>query len=459
MTSQKLLISTLLVIISSFISGFGQGDAPTQAPEAGFNLGSDISGSAISSVNLFTGEVAFPVNLVSLPGMNGISPSVTISYNSADVSRQTETWNRDAPTGILGLGWSMDFPRIIADHKQTGTRKDDDFYLFEGGTARKLILTRGTTLQHYATEEKLYWDITYDPALEEWKLITEDGRVMSYGNKNSGRNTVQWMVKWGNWIGSSIRPGNQAQMAHVWNLSSIENRIGDKMTFAYDAVLQYVGSSSGKQHTEASYLIEIKGPTGARINFAYAEKLAQEYMEPHKEKAEPDAYQEFYQKKYLQRITVHNEYDLKLNTINFEYEFLGSGDFTKRLLKEIVSEGHYGEQVPPIKFQYNSTGSHTGRLSQVTGPTGSTIKYTYNEVQLSLANRYKSITAPTGYGAPSVWQGNNFVVTGWRKLDAYGKAEKGSAPIIVQSHTWDGHWISKDVTMLNNISYESTAYL
>ncbi|UII32215.1 hypothetical protein LVD17_28420 [Fulvivirga ulvae] len=43
-------------------------------------------------------------------------------------------------------------------------------------------------------------------------------------------------------------------------------------------------------------------------------------------------------------------------------------------------------------------------------------------------------------GASSVWQGNNFVLAGWRELDADGKAKKSGAAFKLQAHRWDGRW-------------------
>ncbi|UII32247.1 HNH endonuclease [Fulvivirga ulvae] len=453
MKPTKFLIALLFCALS--IDAIAQGDAPTQAPEAGFQLGSDITGGAVSAVNLFTGEVSFPLNLVSLPGQNGISPNVSISYNSAGVSRQAAVWNRDAPAGVIGLSWQMDFPKIIVDHKQTGTREDDDFYLMDGGVSQKLVLTRNGATQHYTTEQKSATAITYNPALEEWKVISGDGVIMTFGNKNSNRNTIQWVVKHGNWIGSSTRSTNSSSMAYIWNLSETQNRLGDKMTFRYEEANQLAG---GKKQTETSYLSQIAGPTGAKINFIYADKQAGEYVEPHQEKAEPDAYQEVYQKRYLHHIDVINPYGLKLNTVGFTYELLGAGHSTKRLLTSIKSTNSFGETSPGIAFEYERSGGLIGKISSITGAMGGKVNYHYAPVTLSHSERFKSITAPAGYGAPSVWQGNNFVLAGWHELDADGKAKKSGAAFKLQAHTWDGRWISRDIFNINNVVYEYGSY-
>jgi hypothetical protein len=135
-----------------------------------------------------------------------------------------DIWNLDAPTSMLGLGWTLDCPKIIVDNKQTGTREDDDFYLVQGGGSNKLIRTKGTnTAREYKTQNYTFWKIIYYPNSEKWEITHEDGTKYVYGDKNSNRHTVQWIVKWGNWIGSSSRTSGQQQQASAWNLSSVKN--------------------------------------------------------------------------------------------------------------------------------------------------------------------------------------------------------------------------------------------
>ncbi|MEM0941574.1 MAG: hypothetical protein AAGI25_17570, partial [Bacteroidota bacterium] len=74
-----------------------------------FSLNPNDLGALKNSVNLMTGQVGFPMTLASLPGRGGLNPQLTISYSSAGVQEQVNTWNRTAPTGIVGLGWTFDY--------------------------------------------------------------------------------------------------------------------------------------------------------------------------------------------------------------------------------------------------------------------------------------------------------------------------------------------------------------
>ncbi|HRF35329.1 MAG TPA: hypothetical protein PLM56_17620 [Cyclobacteriaceae bacterium] len=221
-TLQGLLFSVLL-----FQSALGQ--QPNLRPlgatgPQSFTLAPDKLGDVSSSVNLFTGDLSFPISLVSLPGRNNLDVTVPIMYSS-NVSRQANTWNLEAPTGVVGLGWSFDYPKIVVDNKMTGTREDDTYYIMDGGSSNRLVYTGGnaSTGKTYAAKNHQFWIIKFYPNDEKWEIIKEDGSKYIYGDKNSGRSTVQWIVTWKNWIGSSSVTNSaiQKQQGLVWNLSEI----------------------------------------------------------------------------------------------------------------------------------------------------------------------------------------------------------------------------------------------
>ncbi len=231
-------IACFLITAAIPVNIYSQDNKPTSSPAIKtFALQGNISGAASNSVNLYTGDVALPINIISMPGHNGLDVSVTIAYNS-NVQNIVDNWNLESPAGILGLGWSMDIPKIICDNKQTGTREDDEYYLVEGGASNMLVRTvSGNDADgvHYVYETKNYqfWKIKfyYDPAelgyngsgVNKWIIIKEDGTKYVYGDKNSNRSTIQWMVRWANWIGNSSQVTGQSRFANIWNLSEIIN--------------------------------------------------------------------------------------------------------------------------------------------------------------------------------------------------------------------------------------------
>src|SRR5258708_12031564 len=142
-------------------------------------------------------------------------------------------------------------------------------------------------------------------------------------------------------------------MASTWNLSEIDNRWGEKVTFEYTNVEQYVGSASGQKHTEASYLKQIIDPIGRKVQFFYNNKSSQFYMEPHTEQVEPDAYQEVYEKQYLDHIDVLQETGTKYLSVNFRYVSINdpsTNNTAKMLLSYIEKPNGPGQALPRIRF-------------------------------------------------------------------------------------------------------------
>lgn len=76
----------------------------------------DRSGAGVikNSVNLLRGDVNYTQTLLSLPGRSsgdGLDVTLAVQYQS-NVHQPSLTWNRDAPTGVLGLGWTLPLPVI-----------------------------------------------------------------------------------------------------------------------------------------------------------------------------------------------------------------------------------------------------------------------------------------------------------------------------------------------------------
>jgi hypothetical protein len=105
-----------------------------------------------ATVNLATGNVTFPVNLFSLPGRNGLDFNLAINYNS-NVRQIVDTCNLDAPTSVLGLGWSFIQDQIVRNTRGTGSTLDDSYFLVSGGTM--LPLTRASSDAQGVSESQM----------------------------------------------------------------------------------------------------------------------------------------------------------------------------------------------------------------------------------------------------------------------------------------------------------------
>ena len=151
---------------------------------------------------MFTGEVSLPLPLGGVSSRNGLSASISASYSSAGITEQYTTWNREKPTGVLGLGWTLSISKIVRDNKQTGTLEDDTYYLIEGGSSSKLVRIGGSsTARQYATENYQFWKITYYTSSKKWEITREDGTLYIYGGAEHAR---EYAVRWGNWAQKSI---------------------------------------------------------------------------------------------------------------------------------------------------------------------------------------------------------------------------------------------------------------
>jgi hypothetical protein len=438
-----------------------------------FALQSDITGAASNSVNLFNGDVVFPLNLVSLTGHNGLELSVSLMYNS-NVREQAFSWNLENPGGTIGLGWTLDIPKIVADYKQTGAREDDEYYLLQGGSSNMLIRTtsgydsdHGMYYYDYGTKNYMFWKIrfyydTYEvkgPGFSggpnKWVVTTEDGTQYIYGDQYSGRNTVQYMVRWNNWMGNSAQVSGQGRLAVAWNLSQVINRWNERMTYEYEQVEQYVGSTAGLKHTEACYLKQITDMFGRKVQFFYNDKSTDFYTEPHTERPEPDAYQENYEKKYLDHLDVILEDGSKLLAVQLEYDNLigTTTGSSKMLLTSLVQKnGAGGKPLPGMKFLYHVDGSPLhGCIKTITYPTGGSVTYTYSSgLTLNRSNRERQIIAPAGYAEPKTFIGEDYVAVIWRQLGSNGTHDAAPKTLLLYMYTWAGEWKEQFIGQLGN---------
>lgn len=90
-----------------------------------------------SSVNLFSADVNLTQGLFTLPGRDNeqsLQVSVSLLYQS-NVFSQAMLWNRDEPTGVLGLGWSMPGTAIVLqDNDSLAVDARQYAYVANGGS-------------------------------------------------------------------------------------------------------------------------------------------------------------------------------------------------------------------------------------------------------------------------------------------------------------------------------------
>lgn len=413
----KNLTFFLLSIIAIHVYPQDAVDVGTPASSP-FNLGGDIQGTIQNSVNEVTGKVTFSAPLASIASASA-SFSLSLTYNGQTAFKNGQETNKYNPTSTVGVGWSMSVPKIIVDNKSTGTRDDDVFYLLDGTTNTKLIcIDRGTTTNgsvwEFQMEKYAPWKIYFyyhNTWGDYWKIVNDSGLTFYYGNPSSNV-ARDHVVRYGNWIGSSKQSGASGQQTIQWSLYKIEDQWNNNLVFEYDYVTQ---TMSGYAQTEASYLKKVTSSNGASIQLTYGNKDIYEYYEPHQEGSEPDAYQERYEKKYLQSVSNYNNANQLISTYNLGYTLDGSNYNTKRYLTSLTQTSYnngLNETLPTQVFDYHYTGTYKGGLKKIIYPTGGSVTYNYNNKLLfnNYANQFEngSFSTPSGYQYRCAYVNDNY---------------------------------------------------
>lgn len=408
-------ILNILVLLLSVSVAYSQDTAlkkedlnkPTENSSANIGFG--------SVVNEASGKVNFSFPLTSISS-RAVDYSVSLSYDGSTVFKQATYTARHMATGILGVGWSLGVPKITADTKMTGSRDDDTFYL---NGIELVCITRpynntGNRVWEFKTNKPLPYIIKYYEILlpqriplDYWEVTDEKGYTYTYGKSSNTRESI---LAWGNWIGDGKGEGSSTHTMG-WNLQSIKDQYSNELTFTYLKVEQGFSATSGK-HTEASYLQQINSSTGERIIFEYGDKFYNEYYEPHTESAEPDAYQERYEKKYLRSIKSYNSSNELFSNYELGYTILNQSiaEKAKRFLTSITVKDINGTALPPDTFEYYTTGDFTGAIQKWTKPMGGSISYNY-EKKLLFNNTNTYISNGFNLGGWGRYAADDYYVT------------------------------------------------
>ena len=103
----------------------------------------DTSGAGVlkNSVNLFRGDVNYTQQLLTLPGRqqdDGLEVSFALQYQS-NIHQQSVTRNLDAPTSVVGLGWSLSLPVIRLTNPDASTPGTFRYSLVRDGIDNALV--------------------------------------------------------------------------------------------------------------------------------------------------------------------------------------------------------------------------------------------------------------------------------------------------------------------------------
>ncbi|WP_339610400.1 hypothetical protein [uncultured Planktosalinus sp.] len=427
----------ILFLICICISSNIQSQKDVTVPET---MSFNSNAGSQSSVNQSNGKLNLSLNLISLKGYKDLNASFGISYDGAQVVKNAKYSNEFSPTGALGLGWNMQFSRIVADNKLTAARDDDTFYLFEGGLNKLIAINKTINRIEFRLTMHKPWKVYFYPNEEKWEIIKENGYKYTYAN-------VDWSVYWDNWIGDSNQT-NASRQGSSWNITKVEDMFGNKVEYKYINVEQSLNNTGSIKHTEATYLKKIIGPLGEEIRFVYQEKTNDEYYEPNTNQAlEPDAYQENYERKYLTSVEAYDEKQQFLYKYNFDYTLIGSGDLRKRLLEKVILVNSNNDEQIFREFQYdeNFYSPFYGSLTHQILPTKGRVSYQYavNEIEVDQVTTINSSDQ-----ASFIVQGDYII-----KLS---RNPYNGGNLTVSVLTWNGNkWEDQFLKILPNVGIQT----
>ena len=424
-----------------------------------FEFDKNAIGNIKSSVNKFRGSVSLPMDFLTVPGREGLDVKLSALYSSS-ISNALNTWNTEAPTGILGLGWQMPIEMIAVDKAGSRSVTSDTYYLVSGGSANPMVKTGETSDGKWIFQLRNFefWSVQYDPTNKVWTIVKENGFVYTYGaGSDPDSNATQWGVSWDNWMGSSSQRATQDQYPLAWNLASIVTPLGHQVRYRYQNVSQKV-MSNGLEYTQASYLKQVTDSYGRKITFNYGNKYGAlnpdntpgrqpviEYQARHTQQAVPNAYQDRYETYFLDSVDVADADGDALYGVKFTYTFVNHANTSdsnaslmyKRCLQSVFQYSPDGETLPAMAFEYVDQKSdiNPGALSAVIYPGGGRASFGYKSNYIRSPKKI-TMSNPLAGSTPRVWFGSNYVVF------TYCKA--GGMKVIVQS--WNGRWVTQDVT-------------
>jgi len=366
--------------------------------------------------------------------------SLAASYTS---NYDAEKENSEQPAGWLGLGWNFGFGAVTANTKGTANFEDDTFYL----NNEKLIKIPGTENQYKLKNYRYVkiFRVVKDSKINYWVVYNEDGSMTIFGQVP---NAISYMIGKGDWVGN-VFEGDTELTPTAWHLYRQSDGFGNKVTYQYQKTDEYLKSDSWQSkypYTKAIYPKKVIDTIGREIVFNLANKEIDEYYDPYPF-PEPDSYIEFYEDKYLDNIVVYNPDKTQSQSVTFEYELVGSGQFKKRLLKSITKSIYNGGQwnpLPKTVFNYNAVSElKPAALKKIEHPTGGSTEYQYKEQELAYTKLDGSLQqdqTQVGY------LGNNYMVVkhGSVKSNNYYFLGKYSVARDISVYNWDGHkWADK----------------
>lgn len=222
------------------------------------------------SSDSFTGTSTISYPLITFPGLGGLTPSVSLSYNSGtvdDLHLYYHNWMNRYTTqaGLAGLGWSLGGISFIA---RDNTTYPNRFMLVFPGGATELFKEQGDQqsstwqsnpklfikVRHLTNNTHAYYDTN------PWIITTQDGTKYVFGakvDKNTGE--PQDLALTPLTLAKPFDPtkkctDNNRHLPYKWYLREVIDTNGNKITYQYDKEINtYYGACVAEDYVSYTY--------------------------------------------------------------------------------------------------------------------------------------------------------------------------------------------------------------
>lgn len=255
--------------------------------------------------DLYTGSATYSYDISVPKGTNGLTPTVSLSYNNQAAHGYTS---------YAGAGWQIGTSYIEIDRNYSPETNDDKYRLIFQGASYDLIDTGNGT---YHTKIESFLNITKLTGGQNtqgpyWQVITQDGTQYRFGYLGNAEITCDY------------------NRIEKWNLDEVTDTHGNKIFYTYTTA------------NNVSYLSKIEYNTEkARvINFSYATSANQRTIRS-----------QFCTLKETQKLTnvAVTANGSAVRSYDFAYTDQISG---QPLLQSITEKGNNGTALPATKFEY-----------------------------------------------------------------------------------------------------------
>lgn len=286
--SAKPALFSLLFLISTIFIGTLSA-APSGEAANPFNQFTDPSG----GVSLFTGSSSYTHPLLSLSSKGAVGLPINLAY-SGNVELNARATNEIAPTSWVGLGWSLGFGSIIANHNNTQTLMDDSYtWISPEGVAYPIYLYQNGL---FCVKNRMYVKVkrydnksganTWGDRVYGWEITDESGNVFKYGrtsatevengtNPEASKLSTWYTFCWAadKYVGEGFN-GEPEPYAYRWDLAEMRDHEGNWIRFRYEQSNEDVSYNVSETvrwqpvnrlYTRESHIDEIISNNGSKV--------------------------------------------------------------------------------------------------------------------------------------------------------------------------------------------------